>query len=210
MTCLRAHTDAPAAAAASVSTGSVVRPPSASASSVPTAAQPTSTRIGPVIRAPSKNSADRARSTAAPGGRTPPFFPNCKKIAFVSYKANASSVCTIGVGGSHRHCLAPGTSAGIDSLDVSPDGSAIVFGVYGPSVYVMRADGTHQRRLAKGIDPVFSPNGERIAFSTYLGKIIVMMADGSDKHALIPNPLPFRVTDPSQLAIGQPSWGPKP
>jgi hypothetical protein len=40
---------------------------------VPAAAQPTSTRIGSATRAPSKNSADRARSTLAPGGNTPPI-----------------------------------------------------------------------------------------------------------------------------------------
>ena len=42
-------------------------------SAAPKTAQPTSTRIGPAIRAPSKNSAERARSTLAPGGRTPPI-----------------------------------------------------------------------------------------------------------------------------------------
>src|SRR6185437_11203370 len=68
-----AQTAAPAAAAASVSAGSMMRPPSASASKTPRTAQPTSTRIGPAIRAPSKNSADRASSTLAPGGNTPPI-----------------------------------------------------------------------------------------------------------------------------------------
>ena len=37
-----------------------------------------------------------------------------------------------------------------------------------------------------------------------------MRADGSDQHAVIPNLLPFGVSDPSELALGQPSWGPKP
>src|SRR5205085_10583716 len=73
MASLYVHTAAPAAAAASASTGSTTRPPSASASAVPRPAQATSTRIGPAIRAPPKNSADRARSTLAPGGNTPPI-----------------------------------------------------------------------------------------------------------------------------------------
>src|SRR4029079_16773394 len=38
-----------------------------------TAAHATRTRIGPAILDPSKNSADRVRSTLAPGGRTPPI-----------------------------------------------------------------------------------------------------------------------------------------
>jgi Tol biopolymer transport system component len=87
------------------------------------------------------------------------------------------------------------------------------------AVYVMRADGTHQRRLAAGSNPVFSPNGKRIAFTTFTqegtfggqhGAIIVMNADGSQAHAVTPDPLPFGVGDPSDLALGQPSWGPKP
>src|SRR5207237_109904 len=69
----RGHTAAPAAAAASVSAGSMMRPPSASARRVPKTAQATSTRIGTRMRAPSKNSAERARSTLAPGGSAPPM-----------------------------------------------------------------------------------------------------------------------------------------
>src|SRR4029450_182908 len=70
---LRAHTAAPAAASVSASTIFTTRPPSATTSAVPKIAQPTSTRIGPAIGDPSKNSADRARSTLAPGGSTPPI-----------------------------------------------------------------------------------------------------------------------------------------
>jgi Tol biopolymer transport system component len=89
----------------------------------------------------------------------------------------------------------------------SPDGRRILFerapaGTFTPGteaqekdVYVMRADGTHVRRLtdSPGIDegPEFSPDGTKIAFSSARDgqqEIYVMDADGSNPRRLTGNP----------------------
>jgi Tol biopolymer transport system component len=166
------------------------------------------------------------RVTAETVGRTdvdPSFVPSGKAIVFGSYPRythppGPPSISRVRLDGTNRHTLVEGP---VGSPDVSPDGSSIVFNrsVGGHvGVYTMWSDGTHQRHLANGYDPVFSPNGKRIAFASWtsaqfwmpLGRIIVMRTDGSDRHALTPNPLSFGVTDPSELVVGQPSWGPRP
>ncbi len=163
---------------------------------------------------PVTDSADNVSET------DPSFFPSGKRIAFVSATAQGSSISTIRLDASHRQSLTARSSASLNSPDVSPDGKRIVFG-RGTGIYTMRADGTHQRRLGDGSRPVYSPNGKRIAFTTFTGdlgwccaphqgEVLVMSTDGSHQHAVIPNPLPFGVADPSQLALGQPSWGPRP
>jgi Tol biopolymer transport system component len=89
----------------------------------------------------------------------------------------------------------------------SPDGRRIVFerataGTFMPGVeahekdiYVMRADGSHVRRLtdSPGLDegPEFSPDGTKIAFSSDRDgqqEIYVMDADGSNPRRLTDNP----------------------
>jgi hypothetical protein len=89
----------------------------------------------------------------------------------------------------------------------SPDGKRILFerapaGTFTPGVeaqekdvYVMRADGTHVRRLtdSPGIDegPEFSPDGTKIAFSSARDgqqELYVMDADGSNPRRLTDNP----------------------
>ena len=85
------------------------------------------------------------------------------------------------------------------------DGRHIVFtqdlldshGVNFNGVFVMRADGTHQRRLTSRTDaqppdthPRFSLDGSRIVFSREVedggGRLMTMNADGSDVRALLP------------------------
>jgi Tol biopolymer transport system component len=152
-------------------------------------------------------------------GESPSLFPGGKRIAFDLPESACVAparwdVFTIGTNGAHPrqltengHSLAP---------DVSPSGRKVVFtgadDRYLDNVFVTEADGAHQRRLAQfGKDPVFSPAGGKIAFlNRKNGEIMVMDADGSDKQSVIPNPLPFGVTDPSQLQFGQPSWGAQP
>ena len=78
----------------------------------------------------------------------------------------------------------------------SPDGESIVFTSNRDSdfeIYVMRTDGTEQRRLtrSRGIDmrPTYSPDGESIAFTSNRDgnyEVYVMGADGSR---------PLRLTD---------------
>jgi Tol biopolymer transport system component len=86
----------------------------------------------------------------------------------------------------------------------SSDGRHIVFtqdlldsnGVNVNGVFVMRADGTHQRRLTSRTDaqppdthPRFSPDGSRIVFSREVedgGRLMTMNADGAHVRALLP------------------------
>jgi WD40 repeat protein len=89
----------------------------------------------------------------------------------------------------------------------SPDGKRILFeralaGTFTPGVeaqekdvYVMRADGSHVRRLtdSPGLDegPEFSPDGTKIAFSSSRDgqqEIYVIDADGSNPRRLTDNP----------------------
>jgi len=72
-----------------------------------------------------------------------------------------------------------------------PDGTTILFTRYATdgsnrsSVFVMNADGTGVRRLARGVAGAWSPDGTRILYaSTFLGGLHVMRRNGSHKLAL--------------------------
>lgn len=100
------------------------------------------------------------------------------------------------------------------SLDVSPDGTTIVFDMLG-DIYTMpitgSEDGSKVTRIAAGLQwdmqPVFSPDGKKIAFvsdrSGENGKggdnIWIMNIDGSD---------PKQVTKESYRLLTQPIWTP--
>ena len=76
------------------------------------------------------------------------------------------------------------------SLDVSPDGTTIVFDLLG-DIYSMPIEGGEARTLRSGrpyeIQPRFSPDGEWISFTSDAGggdNIWVMRADGSEARAV--------------------------
>ena len=84
-----------------------------------------------------------------------------------------------------------------DSANWSPSGRQIVFQRwqrhaqdFESFLYVIRADGTVERRLFKGEHPVWSPNGEEIAFlgredgRGYVDAIIRARLDGSGRRVL--------------------------
>ncbi len=72
----------------------------------------------------------------------------------------------------------------VSGPQISPDGSQIVYtrrwvnkveDRYESTLWIMRADGSHNRMLTKGSDPQWSPDGTRIAY----------LADGEPKGAQI-------------------------
>ncbi len=91
------------------------------------------------------------------------------------------------------------------SLDVSPDGTEIVFDLLG-DLFIMPITGGEAKALTSGLvwdmQPRFSPDGKRIAFTSDRGggdNIWVMNRDGSD---------PKQVTKESFRLLNQPSWSP--
>jgi len=91
------------------------------------------------------------------------------------------------------------------NLDVSPDGSTIVFDLLG-DLYTVPIDGGEATALTSGLawdmQPTFSPDGTRIAFTSDRAggdNVWVMDRDGSNPHA---------VTDESFRLVNSPSWGP--
>ena len=91
------------------------------------------------------------------------------------------------------------------SVDVSPDGTRIVFDLLG-DIYTLPIAGGAATRIAEGLpfemQPRFSPDGKRIAFTSDRGggdNIWVMNVDGSDKRPLTKEK--FRL-------LNEPAWSP--
>ena len=91
------------------------------------------------------------------------------------------------------------------SLDVSPDGSQIVFDLLG-DIYVMPIGGGEARAIASGVawemQPKYSPDGSRIAFTSDRAggdNLWVMNHDGSE---------PTQVSKESFRLLSQPEWSP--
>lgn len=91
------------------------------------------------------------------------------------------------------------------NLDVSPDGSEIVFDLFG-NIYIMPIDGGEatvlRESLAYEVQPRFSPDGSKISFTSDGGggdNIWVMNRDGSDAR---------QVTDESFRLLNNATWTP--
>lgn len=101
---------------------------------------------------------------------SPTFFPNGKRIMFVSSRNGVNQLCTLNIDGQdERHfnsirydCYTPA---------VSPDGRTIAYvsardGDW--EIYLIDADGTNERQITNGIgrsiQPAFSPDGRHLAY----------------------------------------------
>ncbi|MEO0899190.1 MAG: amidohydrolase family protein [Bacteroidota bacterium] len=91
------------------------------------------------------------------------------------------------------------------NLDVSPDGSMVVFDILG-DIYIMPISGGKAKVLRSGlaweVQPRFSPDGKKIAFTSDAGggdNIWIMNADGSEAN---------QVSKESFRLLNNPAWMP--
>jgi Tol biopolymer transport system component len=135
----------------------------------------------------------------AAGGRVSPRPARNSTIAFVRYAAGSYAIfLTTSHGGQARRLSArPAARPPVprqnfqDEPSWSPDGRSIAFEsdrTGHAAIYVMRADGTHTRRLSAGrppdATPSWSPDGSRIVFSRAGEGLVVIRADGREARAL--------------------------
>ena len=157
----------------------------------------------------------RRLTTIPPGAdfdSEPQFSPDGSAVAFSRFKDfTKSAIFRIGTDGQGVERLTPWRLNASDP-DWSPNGHKISFdsgdsgqpGSKG-NIYVMRADGTHRRRLTNfppireggGIveanNPVWSPIGTKIMYTHFLShlhknqgnELVKMRADGSHKHVVV-------------------------
>jgi TolB protein len=122
----------------------------------------------------------------------PSWSPEGQQISFMSLRAGNWEIYVINADGSGVKRLTHNTAS--DGYPAwSPDGRQLAFTRFRPAsgspgdfvpgysdVYVMNADGSGQRRLARNAAfNGWSPQGRRIAFSSNNGGLYVVEADGS-------------------------------
>jgi Tol biopolymer transport system component len=144
----------------------------------------------------------------ARGARAPAWSPDGRRIAYES----GTGPPDLG-GASGITISAPDGSAAVEVTgfnqynDVgpvwSPKGGELAFQGkptdFGPLwVYVVRADGTHKRRLTRGGDPSWSPDGRRLAFVSN-GSLFTIGSNGKGRR---------RLSRVGKVVVGQ-AWAPK-
>jgi TolB protein len=147
---------------------------------------------------PGGASARRLTRTKSQDGH-PAASPDGRRIAYTRGFSDPprTQIWTMRKDGSHRRLVARGTEPAW-----SPDGRRIVFvgprpprALSRPEIFIMRADGTHIRRLtnnrtASDRSPAFSPDGKRIVFVSNrdatggTGNVEIWVMDINGKHAV--------------------------
>jgi TolB protein len=147
---------------------------------------------------PGGASARRLTRTKSQDGH-PAASPDGRRIAYTRGFSDPprTQIWTMRKDGSHRRLVARGTEPAW-----SPDGRRIVFvgprpprALSRPEIFIMRADGTHIRRLtnnrtASDRSPAFSPDGKRIVFVSNRdatggpGNVEIWVMDTDGGHAV--------------------------
>jgi TolB protein len=121
------------------------------------------------------------------GGEQPSFSPDGRRIVYVSSRDGDVGIFSSRLDGSGRRQLTRNTDGYFDGDPCySPNGKLIAFHRDG-NIFIMRADGTKERKLTEGYSPSFSPNGQRIAFVRFFyrsSEIYTMTANGDHAHVL--------------------------
>jgi len=130
----------------------------------------------------------------------PAWSPDGKQLTF----DGPDQIYVVDADGSHQRLLLDGSrGSGPGTPSWSPDGTRILFfntpgtpGAFTAEVWVMKPDGTDQRRLyhsgccvGSWFPPIWSPNGKSIAISAdSAGGVLVMNSDGTDGRTLSRRP----------------------
>jgi TolB protein len=141
----------------------------------------------------------------------PVWSPDGRRIAFTRTWGNDGDIYVMNADGSGIRRLTRTPGPGWTWFPIwSPSGRRILFGkiavtfrpdrkphyVDRPEVWVMNADGSGQRRLARGFASAWSPDGQKIAFTSWPrrtswpgrnSEIYVLNADGSGQRRLTHN-----------------------
>jgi Tol biopolymer transport system component len=97
-------------------------------------------------------------------GIEPAWSPDGRRLAYAApARGGATDLFVVDADGSHRGRLTRSGTADELAPDWSPDGKRLVAERAG-EIFVLRADGSAERRLVAGWEPAWSPGGRRIAF----------------------------------------------
>jgi Tol biopolymer transport system component len=157
-------------------------------------------RVGSLYTVNPDGSAVTKLTSVPPFVRNPAWSPDGRRLTF----EGTDQIYVIDVDGSHQTVLLDGSrGSGPGASSWSPDGTSILYfntpgtpGAFTAEVWVMKPDGTEQRRLYHSgccvltwSPPIWSPDGTSIAFSAdSAGGVRVMNSDGSDLRTLSATP----------------------
>jgi Tol biopolymer transport system component len=148
------------------------------------------------------------------GVRSVAVSPDGYRVVFSTSNPPNIALVLVTMDGSERKVLTP--DGRFFSAAWSPDGKSLAYMKLGDGVWVMDADGTSPRQIAKeGSGPVWSPDGKSIAYVETVmaprqpgqqwaqpqrADIVIVNPDGTGRRVL--------TSQPENLVVETPSWFP--